>query len=327
MLADSLLTLATLAGRMVVDTAAIGGWGTAEREYAQLLGCGDAEQTQLVKQWLDETREQLAGGARADTEPIRNALAGRWAGRWADLLEKNPAAEAELRALIQEIQATLPAEQLSMPDHAVSANGDASTYAAGPEHPGALATRSELAHSVGQAGDAAAARDQFAALLPVAERVLGPEHPDTLINRHNLANFAGYAGDAAAARDQFAALLRVRERVFGTASPDTVVARFNLAYWTGRAGDAAAARDQFAALLPGRERTYGPDHPDTLAARKELAYWTGSAGDAAAARDQFAALLLSCERVLGSEHAETLAVWYQLAHWTALAGDEAATQD
>ena len=327
MLGENLLTLAALAGRMVVDAAATDGWETAERGYAQLLGRGDARQTHLAERWLKETHEQLAGGAGPDMEMIRTALAVRWAGRLADLLDEDPDAEAELRALVQEIQAALPAEKLSASSHAVFANGDVSSYAAGPEHPGALATQSELAYSVGKAGDAVAARDQFAALLPVAERILGPEHPDTLINRHNLANFVGYAGDAAAARDQFAALLRIRERVFGADSPDTLMARFNLAYWTGRAGDAAAARDQLAALLPIRGRIYGPDQPDTLAAREELAYWTGCAGDAAAARDQFAALLPTYERVLGPEHPETLAVWYQLAHWTALAGDKAATQD
>ena len=327
MLGESLLTLAALAGQMVVDAAVSDGWETAEYEYAQLLGRGDAMHTQLAERWLKETHEQLAGDAGTSTEMIRMALAVRWAGRWADLLEEDPDAEAELRTLVQQIQAALPTEKPSASDHAVSANGEVSSYAAGPEHPGALATQSELAYSAGQAGDAAAARDQFAALLPVAERVLGPEHPDTLINRHNLANFKGYAGDAAAARDQFAALIRVRERVFGADSPDTLAARFNLAYWTGRAGAAASARDQFAALLPIRERIYGPDHLETLAAREELAYWTGCAGAAASARDQFAALLSFYEGVLGAEHPETLAVWYQLAHWTALAGDEAATQD
>jgi hypothetical protein len=327
MLGESLLALVELAGRMVVDAAATEEWETAERGCAQLLGRGDAKQTRLAEQWLEETREQLTGRDRTDMELIRNALAMRWAVRLTDLLEENPGAEAELRALVQEIQASLPAGNLSRSKRADSVNGDVSTYAAGPEHPGALAAQSELAYSAGQAGDAAAARDQFAALLPAAERVLGPEHPDILINRHNLANFTGYAGDAPAARDQFAALFRIRERIFGADSPDALVARFSLAYWTGRAGDAAAARDQFAALLPVRERVYGPDHPDTLATREELAYWTGCAGAAAIARDQFAALLPSYERVLGPEHAETLAVWYQLAHWTALAGDEAATQD
>jgi hypothetical protein len=222
MLGKSLLTLTALAGRMVVDAAASDGWERVERRYAELLGRGNAEQTSLARRWLEETREQLSGGAGADTEMIRMALAGRWAGRWADLLEENPDAAVELRVLVQQIHAALPADKLSASGDAVSTNGDVSGYAAGPEHPGALATRSELAYSAGQAGDAAAARDQFAALLPVAERVLGPEHPDTLAARASLAYWTGQAGDAAAARDQFAALLPVAERVLGPEHPDTL---------------------------------------------------------------------------------------------------------
>jgi hypothetical protein len=46
-----------------------------------------------------------------------------------------------------------------------------------------------------RAGDAAAARDQFAALLPVTERVLGAEHPDTLDVRASLARWTSRADD------------------------------------------------------------------------------------------------------------------------------------
>src|SRR5579875_3408271 len=350
MLTERLLALAALAGQVVVDAAAAGEneWETAQRGYARLLGRGNARRIRLAEQRLAETREQVIGTARPDAEVIRAALAVRWTGRLADLLEENPAAEADLQALAEQLREVLPA-RTPAGNQAVSANGEVTADAAGtpgPEHPGALAarlpvaervlgpdhpdtlaSRASLSYWTGRAGDAAAARDQFAALLPVAERVVGPDHPDTLASRHNLANFAGYAGDAAAARDQFAALLPARERAFGADSPATLTARFNLAYWTGRAGDAAAARDQFAALLPARERVSGPDHPDTLAAREELAYWTGCAGDAAAARDQFAALLPVRERILGPEHAETLAVWHQLAHWTALASDADGARD
>jgi hypothetical protein len=57
----------------------------------------------------------------------------------------------------------------------------------GREHPDTLTTRHNLARWTGRAGDVAAARDQYAALLPVQERVLGRDHPDTLTTRHNLA--------------------------------------------------------------------------------------------------------------------------------------------
>ncbi len=67
----------------------------------------------------------------------------------------------------------------------------------GPEHPHTLLTRLELAVWTGEAGDAAGARDQYAALLPVFGRVMGPEHPDTLSVHANLAYWTAKAGDAA----------------------------------------------------------------------------------------------------------------------------------
>ena len=115
MLGESPLALVALAGQMVVAAADTDGWETVEHGYAQLLGRGDAEQTRLAEQWLKETREQLAGGAGADAELIRTALAGRWAGRLADLLEENPDAEAELRALVEEGQAIVPDAKLPVP--------------------------------------------------------------------------------------------------------------------------------------------------------------------------------------------------------------------
>ncbi len=45
----------------------------------------------------------------------------------------------------------------------------------------------------GRRGDAAGARDQYAALLPIRERVLGPDHRDTLAARDNLAYWTGEA--------------------------------------------------------------------------------------------------------------------------------------
>jgi hypothetical protein len=63
----------------------------------------------------------------------------------------------------------------------------------GPEHPATLTARGNLASWTGQAGDPAAARDLFAALLPAFERVLGPEHPATLTARGNLAYWTGRA--------------------------------------------------------------------------------------------------------------------------------------
>ena len=186
----------------------------------------------------------------------------------------------------------------------------------GAEHRDTLGARGNLARWTGEAGDAAGAREQYAALLPIKEQVLGPEHPETLTTRASLARWTGMAGDAAGARDQYAALLPVRERVLGPEHPETLTTRSNFARFTGQAGDPAGARDQYAALLPVRERVLGPEHPATLIARANLAAWTGRAGDAAGARDQFAALLPIEEQVLGPEHPDTLIARANLAYWT-----------
>jgi len=64
-----------------------------------------------------------------------------------------------------------------------------------------LAAREELAYWTGCAGAAAAARDQFAALLTSYERILGPEHPETLAVWYQLAHWSSLTGDESAMQD------------------------------------------------------------------------------------------------------------------------------
>ena len=192
----------------------------------------------------------------------------------------------------------------------------------GAEHRHTLTARAHFARWIGEAGDPAAARDQYTEVLRVRNRVLGREDPDTMTTRHNLASFTGELGDQTAARDLLAELLPVRERVLGPEHPDTLTTRANLANRTGLAGDPAAARDLYAALLPVFERVLGPCHPHTLGVRGQIANWAGLAGVPAAARDLFAELLPVFERVLGPEHPGTLTTRGYLAHWT-----EAAERD
>ncbi|WP_345575158.1 tetratricopeptide repeat-containing protein [Nonomuraea rosea] len=191
----------------------------------------------------------------------------------------------------------------------------------GPDHPDTLAARHDLARYRGKAGDAVAARDELAALLPVQERVQGPGHPQVLATRHALTLWMGKAGDPAAARAGAAALLPIRERVLGAEHSDTLTTRHDLAYWTGQAGDPRSARDQLLALLPVSERVLGPEHPHVLGSRHVLAVLLGVLGDAVAAREQFAALARIRERVQGPEHPVTLNARHELARWAGEAGD------
>ena len=84
----------------------------------------------MAERRLAETREQLIQSTGADLEQVRAALAERWAGRLADLLEEYPDAEADLRALVQQIQAQLPAGMVSAADHAIAAGRNVNISAA-----------------------------------------------------------------------------------------------------------------------------------------------------------------------------------------------------
>ena len=131
MLAEDLLALAALAGNTVVTAAVTDAWEAARDKFARLFGRGDPDKTELAEQRLEETHDQLTAAAGTDLEPARIALAERWAGRLADLLEEDPGAEADLRTVVQEVQAVLPAGTVTAADHAVAAGGDVNISAPG----------------------------------------------------------------------------------------------------------------------------------------------------------------------------------------------------
>ena len=124
MLAEELMMLASLAGNTVVVAATTDAWEATRRRFARLLGHGDARKTEVAERWLAETHEELTAVEGADLGRARTAEAQRWKGRFADLLDEDPGAEADLRALVEEIRATLPAEAVSATDHAVAAGQD-----------------------------------------------------------------------------------------------------------------------------------------------------------------------------------------------------------
>ena len=108
MLAETLMALAMLAGNTVVAAATTDAWEAARHGFARLLGRGDPERTMVAERRLAETHEQLAGAVGGDLESARSALQAQWVTRLVDLLEEDPAVEADLRALVQEIQTSLP---------------------------------------------------------------------------------------------------------------------------------------------------------------------------------------------------------------------------
>ena len=142
----------------------------------------------------------------------------------------------------------------------------------GPDQPGTLASRNDLANAYLAAGRA---RRGDPAIRTDPRRLRSGcwarDHPDTLISRNNLAGSYLAAGRAAEAIPLFERPLAGRERVLGpdqpapwprgTTSPNRVPGG-----GPGRRGDPAIR-----ATLAVRKRVLGPDHPDTLTSRNNLA--------------------------------------------------------
>jgi hypothetical protein len=149
---EALLALAALAGNTVVAAATTDAWEAARRKFARLLGRGDPKKEQLAEKRLEETRQKLEGANGQELEKAQAELGRVWQVRVADLLEEDPGVEAELRALVEEIQAQLSAGPVSAADHAVAARRDVNISAdrggiaagvihgnvapPGPTHPG-----------------------------------------------------------------------------------------------------------------------------------------------------------------------------------------------
>jgi hypothetical protein len=128
---ESLIALAALAGNTVVTAATTDAWEAARRKFARLLGRGDPDKTKAAERRLEDTHEQLANAEGADLERVQVALEAQWVTRLTDLLEDDPGVEAELRAVVEEIRAQLPAGTVAAADHAVAAGRDVNIKATG----------------------------------------------------------------------------------------------------------------------------------------------------------------------------------------------------
>jgi hypothetical protein len=121
---EVLLELAQFAGQTVVAAAITDVWESVRARFARLLGRGDVRKTEVAEGWLAQTRDQLAAAGPGELERVQQAVAGRWAGRFADLLDEDPGIEAGLRDLADEVAAQLPAATTSAADHSLAAGRD-----------------------------------------------------------------------------------------------------------------------------------------------------------------------------------------------------------
>jgi hypothetical protein len=130
-LTEELLGLAASAAQTVVAAAATDGWQRAKQAIARILGRGDGERARLAEGRLEAVQEQLAAAPAPEAPQVQARLEAAWQTRIIDLLEEHPDAAGELRALVDQIQAELPARVVSAAGHGVAAGGDVTISASG----------------------------------------------------------------------------------------------------------------------------------------------------------------------------------------------------
>ena len=81
------------------------GWEGIKTRFARLLGRGDPHETENAAVLLEDSRSLLIRSSGAATERAQAEQAIAWKTRLADLLERYPQAEGELRRLVADVEA------------------------------------------------------------------------------------------------------------------------------------------------------------------------------------------------------------------------------
>jgi len=208
------------------------------------------------------------------------------------------------------------ATELGRPQAAVSLSDAVHLLAKtlGPDHPGTLASRNNLADAYQAAGRLKEAIGLFERTLADSERVLGSDDPGTPALRAGLAAAYQAAGRLDEAIDLLERNLADSERVLGSDDPYILVSRGGLAgaYWSaGRLDEAIGLYER---TLAEALRVLGPDHPHTLTLRTGLAAAYQAAGRLDEAIGLYERTLAEALRVLGPDHPHTLTLRSNLAH-------------
>jgi hypothetical protein len=117
-----MIALAAMAAAALVQAVVTDGWEGVRHEVARLFGRGQPDAA--IERRLDATRDQLTAATPGDLEAVRASLAAQWQTRFADLLADHPDAEAELAALVKDINPAVTAT-----DHSVAAGGNVTATA------------------------------------------------------------------------------------------------------------------------------------------------------------------------------------------------------
>lgn len=105
MWSEALAALVAAGATTLVSEMTTDAWTSVKQRFARLIGRGDPEREEVVVRRLERSRQELVGRTGAELERARTEQEAAWRSRLGDLLEDDPAAEAELRELVAEFGA------------------------------------------------------------------------------------------------------------------------------------------------------------------------------------------------------------------------------
>ncbi|MFD7699947.1 hypothetical protein [Streptomyces caelestis] len=100
--------LAAAGGTALVGAAATDAWQSARQGFANLLGRGDRHRELRFAARLDGIAAELEHLPARERERTRQELVTAWTARLSDLLEDHPEVTAQLRNLVDHVQAGPP---------------------------------------------------------------------------------------------------------------------------------------------------------------------------------------------------------------------------
>lgn len=112
MAAEWIPSLAALGAQALLGAAATDAWQGVKLGFARLFGRRGGVGSEVVSARLDAAAAEVEQADQADRERVRAALLPPWQTRLSDLLEEHPSVAEELRGMIEEVRAALPAIQL-----------------------------------------------------------------------------------------------------------------------------------------------------------------------------------------------------------------------
>jgi len=107
MLAEALIALASTGGTALVTAMVTDSWEGIRTKAARLFGRGDKQEAEAALARLEQSRAALTAASGAELERAKVEQEIIWRTRLADLLEREPSAEPEVRNLVTEIQQTV----------------------------------------------------------------------------------------------------------------------------------------------------------------------------------------------------------------------------